>query len=120
LRIEPDAHGIFARRTGDVADAIEPDQPVPDVLQRVVRQIQLVARVVGRVDVTTIKMSGVFLVVTTPSRRVFGQARQGNVDAILHQHLRLVEIGPSAKVAVMVTRPSDVDCEEMCSIPPHR
>ena len=96
LRIEPDAHGIFARaEQADVADAIEPDQPVPDVLQRVVRQIQLVARVVGRVDVHDHQDVGrVLRGDDTEPAHVFGQARQRNVDAVLHEHLRLVEIGP--------------------------
>ena len=48
VRIEPDAHRVFARaEQAQIADAIEPGQPVADVEQRVIRQIQLIARAIG-------------------------------------------------------------------------
>ena len=44
---------------------------------------------------TTIRMSGLFLRVDNAiALNLFRQPRLRNGDAVLHQHLRLVEIGP--------------------------
>src|SRR6185503_13227678 len=99
IRIEPDAHGVFARANEpDIADAFESGQPVANVEQRVVRQIQLIARVVGRVDVHDHQNVGRVLVGDdAESSHFFRQSRQRDVDAVLNQDLRGVEVGPEGE-----------------------
>ena len=95
IRIEPDPHRVFARaEQPEIADAIEPGQPVADVEQRVVREIQLIARAVGRVDVHHHQdVRRVLVRDDADPPHLLGQSRQRDVDAILDQDLRGIEVG---------------------------
>ena len=95
IRIEPDPHRVFARaEEPEIADALEPGQPVADVEQGVIRQIQLIARVVRRVDVDDHQDVGRVLVGDdAESPHFFRQPRQRDIDFVLYQDLCRVEVG---------------------------
>ena len=93
--IEPDAHAVLAQAEEvDVADAVDARERVADLDERVVADVELVVALVGREQVHDHQEVGRRL-----DRRdadaphVLGQARLGDRDAVLHQHLRLVEVG---------------------------
>ena len=45
-----------------------------------------------------------------------GQQRQGQVDAVLHQHLGHVQVDAGLKVTVRLYEPSLVHCDDMYSM----
>ena len=96
LRVEPDAHRIIARaEDGDVADAVDARQHVFDVERRVVRNVLLIARSVGRHHVHDHHQIGRgFAYRDAKPAHIFRQPRLGDGDTVLHQHLRLVDVRP--------------------------
>ena len=94
-RIEPDAHGIVAAAEhGDRAHAVDSSEHVLDLQRRVVGDEEIAARFIRRNKMHDHHQVG----------RAFGhrhadvahvgrQARLGDRDAVLHLHLRDVEIG---------------------------
>ena len=95
IRIEPDAHAVFAGAEDlHGADARQARQLVLHLQERVVRQVEHVVAVVRRDQVHDHQEVG---------RRLFGrhadalhvlrQARQRLRHAVLHLHLRVVEVG---------------------------
>ena len=95
LRIEPDAHAVLAQaEEGDVADAVDARQRVAHLDERVVADVELVVAPVGREQVHDHQQVGRRLERgDAEPAHVLGQPRLGDGDAVLHQHLRLVEVG---------------------------
>ena len=95
LGVEPDAHRVVARaEDGDVADAVDARQHVLHVQRRVVRDVELVARVVGRIEMDhQHQVRRLLGHRDADGAHLFGQTRLGDGDAVLHQHLRGIEIG---------------------------
>ena len=93
--IEPDPHRIIARAEDPhVADAVEPRQHVLHLKRRVVRDVELVARPVGRTEVDHHQHVGrVLLYRDAEPPHLFGQFRLGYRDAVLDEDLRDVEVG---------------------------
>ena len=68
----------------------------------------------GEVMCTTIIRSGEALRTDEAEPlHVLGQARLGDRDAVLHQHLRLVDVDAGLEGDGDRQRPSPVDCDEM-------
>ena len=95
LGIEPDAHRIVARaEDGHVANTIDTSEHVLHVQRRVVGDVQQVARAVRRGKVDHHHQVRRLLRHRHADRaHLLGQARQSGRNAILHQHLRGIEIG---------------------------
>ena len=92
--IEPDAHRIIAGAEDvDVADAVDARQHVLHVKRRVVRDVLLVARAVGRGHVHDHHQVGRGLAHRdAEAAHIFGQAGLGDGDAVLHENLGLVDV----------------------------
>ena len=95
LGVEPDAHAVLAQsERRDVADAVDAGQRVAHLNQRVVADVELIEALVRRDQVDDHQQVGRRL-----ERRhaqpadVLRQPRLGDRDAVLHEHLGLVEIG---------------------------
>ena len=95
IRIEPDAHRIVAAAEHrDRADAVDPGQRVLDLQGRVVGDEQRVARAVGRDEMHDHHQVGRALVDGDADRPHVGrQPRLRDRHAVLHLHLRDIEIG---------------------------
>ena len=93
--IEPDAQRIFALAEDDeVADAVEAQQHVAHPRAGIVRDIELVVGVVRRQHVHDHHQVGRALGGgDAEAAHLFRQPRLGDRHAVLHQHLRLIEIG---------------------------
>ena len=93
--IEPDAHRIFARAEDiDVADAIETRELVANLEQRVIAGEKLIERPVRRNEMHDHGDVGRLLFRCDADALHFGrQDGNGDGDAVLHQHLRGIEIG---------------------------
>ena len=94
VRIEPDADRVFAGAEElDVADAVEAQQLVADADRGVVRDVELVVAVVRRQHVNDHHQVGRALARghAEPAHLV-RQARRRRGDAVLDQHVRLVEV----------------------------
>ena len=94
-RVEPDAHAVLAEpEEVDVADALEAPERVAHPDEREVADVELVVALGGREEVHHHQEVGGRL-----ERRhadppdVLRQAGLGDRDAVLDQHLRLVEVG---------------------------
>ena len=95
LRVEPDAQRIFALAEDDqISDAVEAQQDVAHARARVVGDIELVVCVVRRQHMNDHHQVGRTLVGgdALPAH-LLGQPRLGDRNPVLHQHLRLVEVG---------------------------
>ncbi|MEY9717746.1 hypothetical protein ABIA22_000236 [Sinorhizobium fredii] len=94
LRVEPDTKRILAlAEQDDVADAVETDEQVANAGARVIGDIELVVAVVRRQQVNDHHQVGRALGRGDPDAPdILRQARLGNRDAVLHEHLRLVEV----------------------------
>ena len=95
IRIEPQPHRIIARAENlDVANAVQSQQLVADLQQRIVADVELVERVVRRQhehdhqQIRTVLFRDDALPL-----HLHRQLRQRDGDAVLDQHLGLVEIG---------------------------
>ena len=108
VRVNPDAHGIIARAKDDrVPHARQAAQYVLDMQVGVVAQIDRSYLPEGEIRLTSMAMVGERLRTVTPKLPDFlRQARQGQVHAVLHQHLRLVRIGADLKRHRQPHRPS--------------
>ncbi|KQP28159.1 hypothetical protein ASF27_05930 [Methylobacterium sp. Leaf102] len=99
VRIKPYPHGVFARAHRlNAADGGQPAQHRHDALKRIVRQIELIPAPIGRNELHD-------------EQEVGGVLRHGHADAaddlreawlgeghpVLHQELRLIEIGADAE-----------------------
>ena len=95
LRVEPDAHRVFARpEHRDIADAGDAGKLVAHVEQRVVGAVDLIVGLLRRDEVHDEQEVGHPLVDDDAvATHLLGQARLGHRDAVLHQHLRLVDVG---------------------------
>ena len=95
LGIEPDAHRVVARaEDGDVADAVDAREHVLHVQRGVVGDVEQVARAVGRAQMDHHHQVGRLLGDgDADGAHLLGQTRQGDGDAVLHQHLRRIEVG---------------------------
>ena len=93
--IEPDPHGVVARAEDlDVADAVEPRQHVLHLQGRVVRDVELVARTVRRIEMDHHHEVGRVLAHRdAEALNLVGQLRLRDRQAILHQNLGDIEIG---------------------------
>ena len=93
--IQPDPHGIVARAEDlRVADALQPRQPVLDRQGGEVGDVLLAAAAVGRDQVHDHQQVGRGLLHgDAEPPHLLGQPRLGDGDAVLHQHLRLVDVG---------------------------
>ena len=93
--VEPDPHRVVARAEHvDVADAVDPRQRVLDVERRVVGDVLLVARSVRRDHVHDHHQVGRGLAHgDAEALHVVRQSRLGDRDAVLHQHLRRIDVG---------------------------
>ena len=94
-RIEPYAHRIVAGAEHDgVADAVDAGDDVLDVDRGVVRNVLLIERPVGRDQMDDQHQVRRFLANGHADvLHLLGQSRQRDRDAILHQHLRLIDVG---------------------------
>ena len=94
--IEPDAHGIFAAAEDlDIADASQPRQRVLYMQRRVVRDVERVARGIGRIEMHREQDVGRrFPHLHAEPLHVVGQPGQRVLHAVLRQHLRDIEVGP--------------------------
>ena len=95
MRIEPDPHRIFARAEDiDVADAVESREFVANLEQSVIAGKKLIERSVRRNEVHDHRDVGRLLFRRHADPLHIGR-EHGNRDgdAILHQHLRRIEIG---------------------------
>ena len=92
--IEPDAHRVVAAAEHQhVADAVDASQHVLHVERGIVRDVLLVAAAVRRDHVHDHHQVGRGLADhDAETLHVLGQARLGDRDAVLHQHLRLVDV----------------------------
>ena len=97
--IEPDAHRIVAAAEhDDRADAVDAGQRVGDLDGGVVGDEQRVARLVRRIEVHDHHQVGRALVDGDADVAHVGrQARLRDGDAVLHLHLRDIEIGADAR-----------------------
>ena len=95
LRIDPDPHRIIAGAVKlDVADAVDPRQPVLDVEHGVIAQIRHVVAVVRRQQMHDHGQVGRTLLGDDAELPDHGrQPRLGLLHAVLHQLLRLVGVG---------------------------
>ena len=95
VRIDPDADGVVPRRPHrDVADAGDTQQRLFDLQGDVVGDVLLIERSVRRVHVHRHQDVRRALAHGDARRLDLGrQTRQGRGDAVLHQLLRLIEIG---------------------------
>ncbi len=93
--IEPDAHAVIAlAQVVDVSDAVDSQQIVFDINRGIVAQIQVVVAAVGRNQVHRQQNARRLLVgVDALQLHLLRQLRHGQRDAILHEHLRHVQIG---------------------------
>ena len=93
--IDPDPHRIVAAaEQPHVADTVDPGQPVAHLGQRVVGDIAAIERIVGRDEVHDHQEVGRGLARDDAEPlHVLGQARHRDRDAVLHQHLRRIEVG---------------------------
>ncbi len=93
-RIEPDAHAVVAlAEIGDVADARKAREFVLQLNRGVVAQVKIVASEVGRKQVDDHQHAGRFLFHRhAAALDEVGQDRLGQRDAVLHQHLRHIEV----------------------------
>ena len=102
LRVQPHPHRVVAlAQVGDVADALQPGEFVPQLDGRVVAQVQqqvlpplLVLRRRGRaLEVDDHELAGRLLLDGHPAPLdEVGQHRFGQVDPVLHQHLGDVQV----------------------------
>ena len=95
FRIEPDAHRVVARtEDGDVADAVDARQHVLHVQGGVVGDVELVARVVGRIEMDhQHQVRRLLGHRDADGAHLFRETRLGDGHAVLHQHLRGIEVG---------------------------
>ena len=95
VRVEPDAHGVVAAAEhGDGAHAVDAAQHVLHLHVGVVGDEQRGARLVGRVEVHDHHQVGRGLVDRDADvAHVQRQPRRGDRHAVLHLHLRDVEVG---------------------------
>ena len=95
LRIKPDAHGIIAgTKDRHIAHAIDAGKHVLHMQRGVVGNVKEVARVVRRTQMDHHHEIGRLLHNRhADGANLFGEARLGNGDAVLNQHLCGVEIG---------------------------
>ena len=96
LRVKPHAHAVIARpQERHVADAGEPGEGVLHLNGGVVAQIERITAVLGRDQIDGEQDAGGFLLGRDPLAFDFlGQLGLGNRDAILRQHLGVVDVGP--------------------------
>ena len=94
VRIEPQPHRIVAGAEHlDVADAVEAQQLVAHLQQRIVGDIELVKAVVRRQHEYDHQDVGAVLAGDDAvALHLFRQPRLRDRDAVLHQHLRLVQV----------------------------
>ena len=95
LRVEPDPHRIVAAAEyGDRADAVDAGQRILDLERREIGDEQRVARAVRRIEMHDHHQVGRALVDRDADvAHVGGQPRRRGGDAVLHLHLRDIEIG---------------------------
>ena len=95
VRIEPDAEGILPlAEDGDVADALLAEQDVADAGPGVAGDVELIEGVVRREHMHDHHQVGRALAGGNPEAAdLLGQARLGDGDAVLHEDLRVVEVG---------------------------
>ncbi len=95
LGVEPDAHGILAHaEQPHVAHPVEPHQLVAHVEQAVVGDVDRIVGLVGRDQMDREQQVGRALAHGQPvAPHLVGQAALGGADPVLHQHLRLVDVG---------------------------
>ena len=93
--IDPDAHRIVAGAENlHVADALDAGQPVADLGQRIIGDIAAIERAVRREDVDRHQPGRLLLADHDALPADFlRQARLGERDAVLDQHLRRIEVG---------------------------
>ena len=93
--IEPDPHRVVAGAEHDgVADAVDAGDDVLDVDGGVVGDVLLIERPVRRDQMNDEHQVGRFLAHGhADALHLVGQSRQRDRDAVLHQHLRLVDVG---------------------------
>ena len=93
-RVQPDAHAVILLTEQEhVADAGNPRQFIFDLHQGEIAQVELVVAAVGRVDRQAAQDVGrAFAGRDAGLTNDFRQLRNGQVDAVLHQHLGHVDI----------------------------
>ena len=94
-RIEPHPHRVVAGAEDDgVADAVDAGDDVPDIDRGVIGNVLLIERLVGRDQMNDEQQVRRFLANGYADVLHFlGQSRQRDRDAILHQNLRLIDVG---------------------------
>ncbi len=92
--VEPDPHGIVARAEHDrVADAVDTGEDILDVDGRVIGNVLLVERAVGRDQMDHQHQVGRLLAHGhAEALHLLRQPRQRDRHAVLHQHLRLIDV----------------------------
>ena len=95
LGIEPDAQGILPLAEDDeIAHAVEAQEDVAHVVAGIVRDVELIVGAVRREHVHDHHQVGRALERRHPeASHLFRQARRGDRDPVLDQHLSIVEIG---------------------------
>ena len=95
FRVKPDAHGVIARpKYRHISDTLNAGELILHLQEGVVAEIQLVARAVRRDEMRHHrKVGGPFRRGDTQAPHFLRQLRQRDGHAVLHQHLRGVEIG---------------------------
>jgi len=93
--IEPDADGVFAAaENDDIAHAVEPQKLLADPQVHVVGDIQLVVALIGRQQMHHHEeVAGLLGRGDALAAHFFRQTRLGDGDAVLHLHLRSIQIG---------------------------
>src|SRR5207247_6724945 len=96
IRVDPDTHGVVLLTEQDhVADAVHAGQFVLEVNRGVIGQVQVVAAAVGRIDADD--QQDVRRPLAGGDARLLDDVRQRRdrqVDTVLQQHLRGIEVYP--------------------------
>ena len=99
FRVEPDTHGIvLLAKHGNIADARNPHHFISQTNGRIVAQLQLIEGSIGREEIDHEQDSGRFFSHHDSClTHDIGERREGEVDAVLHEHLSHIEINANVE-----------------------